>query len=98
MWVKVTDPHTKHPQWVNLDAVGVMARRLVDVPQRPDAKLTDKLPPLIEVTRLFCAQGTIDCAETPEQILACPAEAGRWVLPKTVPVPPKPSRKGPDRG
>lgn len=86
MWVKVTDPFTKAALWVNLDAVAAMRREMRDSWVDPANGLTVEAR---EVTRLFCAHGTIDCAELPEQVLACSPEAGRHVLPKTVPVVPK---------
>lgn len=91
MWVKVTDPHTGAKQWVNLDAVGAMKRVIIGK-KEPLQMESPAVPRVdhIEVTRLFCAQGTVDCAELPEQVLACSPDAGRHVLPKTVPVVAKP--------
>lgn len=89
MWVKVTDPFSAAPQWVNLDTVSAIKRVHV---QSQSNLATGELLKDRDVTRLFCAPGTIDCAELPEQILACAPDAVRHVVPKTVP--PVAKRKG----
>lgn len=95
MWVKVTDPFTAAPQWINLDTVSAIKRALVAKPRPLADGPSDGPDPgvnLFEVTRLFCAPGTIDCAELPEQILGCAPDARRHVVAKTLPAPSK--RKG----
>lgn len=84
MWVKLTDPLNGVPQWVNLDAVMAMKRIQVDRPRSKKDRGTSGKPPksgdTVPATRMFCAQGTVDCFETPEEVLGVNDQVRRVVL------------------